>query len=66
MSMNVIYLARFRQGHGSMLQNAIDFFKDNEGNIICHEWAMGGETKTKVSTVPKSIDGFIAIETRNE
>lgn len=54
---NIKYLAKFRQGHGAMAMNAIDYYLDN-GVIIKHIWSMGGETKTPVDYVPKKIDNF--------
>ena len=45
------YLAKFRQGHGTMAQNAIDYYKDEDGKIVKHCWAMGGDDKTLVSIV---------------
>lgn len=55
------YLAKFRQGSGAMGQNAIDFYKDEDGNFIKHSWAMGGESKDIVKSVPVEIDGYIAV-----
>jgi len=55
-------LAQFRQGQGSMGQNAIDFYLDDDGKIIKHSWAMGGSSKSVVSSVPKSIDGYIKLK----
>jgi len=51
-------LAQFRKGFGPMGQNAIDFYHDDEGKIIRHDWAMGGSIRTIVATVPKSINGY--------
>ena len=55
---DVNYIARFRQGTGPMSMSAVDFYKDKKGRIICHSWAMGGESKKKVTTVPESIPGY--------
>ena len=51
------YFAKFRQGEGPMAMSAIDFYKE-DNQIIKHEWAMGGETKTKVKSVPDNIHGY--------
>ena len=55
------YLAEFRQGTGSLAQNAIDFYEE-DGKIIKHSWAMGGGDTVVVDTVPASIDGYIKKE----
>jgi hypothetical protein len=52
------YLAKFRQGNNPMSMNAIDYYIDDSGNIIKHAWAMGGETRTVVESVPDKIDGY--------
>lgn len=57
-------LAEFRQGSGSMGQNAIDFYLDERGKIIRHEWAMGGGIRTTVSTVPESINGYRKLKSK--
>ena len=63
--MSKIYLAKFRNGSGSLGMNAIDFYREN-GNLIKHEWAMGGETKKRVDTVPNQIDGYIKLRLNTE
>ena len=50
-------IAEFRQGSGFMAQNAIDYYQTDKG-ILKHSWAMGGESKKIVESVPKSIDGY--------
>jgi hypothetical protein len=55
--MGKTYLAKFRQGSGAMAMNATDFYREN-GKIIKHDWAMGGETKKEVATVPTNINGY--------
>ncbi len=52
------YIKQFRCGSGPMVQSAIDFYRNEKGEIIKHCWAMGGETKTIVDCVPESIDGY--------
>lgn len=44
-----------------MDSNFIDYSKDGN-SIIKHEWAMGGETKSKVKSVPSSISGYRKLE----
>lgn len=51
------YIAKFRQGSGSMAMNAIDYYKE-EGKIIKHSWAMGGSDKKEVDRVPEFIPGY--------
>jgi hypothetical protein len=51
------YLAKFRQGSGPLAMNAIDFYRE-DGVIIEHSWAMGGETKIITTSVPDIIEGF--------
>jgi len=58
--MTGILIAQFRQGKGSMGQNAIDFYQTDKG-ILKHSWAMGGEDKVIVDSVPESIEGFIKL-----
>lgn len=53
------YLAKFRQGNGPINVNAIDYYINDKGEIIKHSWAMGGETKKVVDSVPESIAGYI-------
>ena len=55
------YIAEFRQGCGAMSMNAIDYYKEG-GKIIKHSWAMGGETKTEVDSVPESIEGYSKLD----
>ena len=50
-------IASFRQGSGPMAMNAIDFYETVDG-IIKHEWAMGGESKKIVNSVPEEIKGY--------
>ena len=54
-------LAEFRSGSGSMGQNAIDFYLNSKGQVIQHSWAMGGESKRVVKSVPMEIDGYIKL-----
>lgn len=54
---NKEYLARFRQGHGPMSMNAIDFYMDGS-DIIMHSWAMGGSSKKVVDCVPQWIEDY--------
>jgi len=56
--MKKVYLAEFRRGRGAMGMSAIDFYKEN-GKIIKHHWAMGGEMKRVVKFVPIKIEGYI-------
>jgi hypothetical protein len=51
------YLAKFRQGNDPMSMNAIDFYMEN-GEIIEHKWAMGGQSMDVVESVPDKIDGY--------
>tara|TARA_R110001632_G_scaffold188268_1_gene308705 strand:+ start:467 stop:673 length:207 start_codon:yes stop_codon:yes gene_type:complete len=61
------YIARFRQGHGAMAMNAIDYYKDEQGRIVRHQWSMGGSMNDFVELVPDSIKGYRLIENkRNE
>lgn len=55
--MSKTYLAKFRQGSGPMAMNAIDYYRE-DGRIIKHHWAMGGETKKEVNIVPTNINGY--------
>jgi hypothetical protein len=55
------YLAKFRQGSGPMALNAVDYYEEN-GKIIKHMWAMGGETKKEVDRVPVHIKGYRRLE----
>ena len=50
-------VASFRQGGGSMAQNARDYYKDGS-RFIMHEWAIGGESETTVDEVPGEIKGW--------
>lgn len=43
-----------------MGQNNIDFYRE-DGKIIRHEWAMGGETKKMVNSVPLAIVGYTRV-----
>lgn len=51
------YLAMFRQGSSPMAMNAVDFYRE-DGKLIRHAWAMGGETKKEVNIVPASLPGY--------
>lgn len=55
------YLRRFKQGNGAMAANFIDYYREGQF-IIKHEWSMGGETKTKVKSVPSKIDGHVEVK----
>lgn len=55
--MSKTYLAKFRQGSGAMAMNAVDFYTEN-GKIIKHQWAMGGESHEEVLAVPTYVDGY--------
>lgn len=50
-------IAEFRQGSGSIAQNAIDYYQTDKG-ILKHSWAMGGESKNIVESMPESIEGY--------
>jgi hypothetical protein len=52
------YLAKFRQGNDPMSMNAIDYYISGDGSIIEHKWAMGGESRRVVESVPDNIDGY--------
>ena len=54
-------ISEFRQSYGSLCQNAIDFYQTDKG-ILRHSWAMGGEDKVIVKSVPKSIKGYRKLE----
>lgn len=56
------YIKRFSQNSGPMAQNSIDYYKNEMGHIIMHEWGMGGETKTYPSCVPEHIEGYEEIK----
>lgn len=56
-------VAEFRQGNGPMAMNAIDFYEDN-GKIIKHSWAMGGESRKEVSKIPAEIEGYRKLTTK--
>lgn len=51
------YIAKFRQGHGAMAVNAIDYYKEY-GKIMRHRWAMVGEDIEEVDSVPDIIEGY--------
>lgn len=55
------YLRRFKQGNGAMSANFIDYYRQGQ-SIVRREWGMGGETKTKVKSVPSKINGYIEIK----
>ena len=55
------YIKRFRQGDSPISMNAIDYYSEG-GVIIEHKWAMGGESKKEVKTVPENINGYTLIK----
>lgn len=56
-------LARFSRGQGAMGVDFIDYYIC-KGEIIKRQWGMGGETKSKVKSIPKSIDGYKCVTER--
>ena len=52
------YLAEFRQGNGPMAMNAIDFYRNEKGEIVQRDWAMGGQSEKIVNSVPDSIKDY--------